>query len=432
MEKEKSADLKSAVVDIIRMTESTAAKFDVVMYEYFATCTCHHRGAIEAVLLHWLRNKLLIESAILAACRKRPKNAVFAVLKGAAAEAMSAESGKYAQTIHSWVEFAKRKLSKNESSFVNAVLRKLEANLETLKSGDDAEGLSIKYSHPKWLVEKWLGELGRETTLPILESNQKPSDVFFRKSPNPKADAEFEPFLKFFEKTESENFFKLKSGHWHDAKKLLETPYFYVQDPSTFSAPSQFAPKDGDFLDLCAAPGGKSRAIADICFANSADIKKCSLVSVDVPERAAPLLENMQKVDFMKADVLECDILKGDLQKKLAERNLQTLFDGVFVDAPCSNTGVLRRRPDARYRLIPEDISNCAKKQGEILEVAKNFVKVGGKLEYSTCSIEREENDCVIEKFLAANKNFSLKEKRILLPDAQNDGAGFALFERLF
>ena len=143
-------------------------------------------------------------------------------------------------------------------------------------------------------------------------------------------------------------------------------------------------------------------------------------------------MENIQKVDFMKADVLECDILKGDLQKKLAERNLQTLFDGVFVDAPCSNTGVLRRRPDARYRLIPEDISNCAKKQGEILEVAKNFVKVGGKLEYSTCSIEREENDCVIEKFLAANKNFSLKEKRILLPDAQNDGAGFALFERLF
>ena len=433
MEKEKSADLKSAVVDIIRMAESTSAKFDVVMYEYFATCKCPHRGAVEAVVLHWLRNKTLIKSAILAACRKRPKNAVFAVLKGAAAEAMSAESGKYAQTIHSWVEFSKRKLSKNESSFINAVLRKLETNIATLESGGDgAEHLSINYSHPKWLVEKWLGEFRSDTTLRILESNQRPSDVFFRKSPDPKADAAFVPFEKFFEKTEYANFFKLKSGHWRDAKRLLETPYFYVQDPSTFFAPSQFAPKDGDFLDLCAAPGGKSRAIADICFANSADVKKCSLVSVDVPERTAPLVENMQKVGFMKTVVLECDILKDDLQKKLSERNLPTSFDGVFVDAPCSNTGVLRRRPDARYRLNSEDISNCAKKQGEILEVAKNFVKAGGKLEYSTCSIEREENDCVVEKFLAANKNFALKENRILLPDAQNDGAGFALFERLF
>ena len=201
MEKEKSADLKSAVVDIIRMAESTSAKFDVVMYEYFATCKCPHRGAVEAVVLHWLRNKTLIESAILAACRKRPKNAVFAVLKGAAAEAMSAESEKYAQTIHSWVEFSKRKLSKNESSFINAVLRKLETNIATLESGGDgAEHLSIKYSHPKWLVEKWLGEFGSDTTLRILESNQRPSDVFFRKSPDPKADAAFVPFEKFFEK----------------------------------------------------------------------------------------------------------------------------------------------------------------------------------------------------------------------------------------
>ena len=187
MEKEKSADLKSAVVDIIRMAESTSAKFDVVMYEYFATCKCPHRGAAEAVVLHWLRNKTLIESAILAACRKRPKNAVFAVLKGAAAEAMSAESGKYAQTIHSWVEFSKRKLSKNESSFINAVLRKLETNIATLESGGDgAEHLSIKYSHPKWLVEKWLGEFGSDTTLRILESNQRPSDVFSESRPTRK------------------------------------------------------------------------------------------------------------------------------------------------------------------------------------------------------------------------------------------------------
>lgn len=146
-----------------------------------------------------------------------------------------------------------------------------------------------------------------------------------------------------------------------------------MQDPSTFFAPSQFSPKDGDFLDLCAAPGGKSRAIADICFANSADVKKCSLVSVDVPERTAPLVENMQKVGFMKADVLECDILKDDLQKKLSERNLPTSFDGVFVDAPCSNTGVLRRRPDADTGSIPKIFQTAQKNRAKFWKLQRTL-----------------------------------------------------------
>jgi 16S rRNA (cytosine967-C5)-methyltransferase len=103
----------------------------------------------------------------------------------------------------------------------------------------------------------------------------------------------------------------------------------------------------------------------------------------------------------------------------------------VFIDAPCSNTGVLGRRPDARYRLTENDIQLCAKKQFELLQKAKHFVKVNGLLEYSTCSIEEEENKEVINKFLSENKNFVLKESFTLIPSEENDGASGALFERI-
>lgn len=430
----KNVDLKSAIVDIVKICSSTGAKADVIIGEYFSTVNCPFRNAVEAIVLQWLRNKILIDRAFLSVCAKKPKNAVFSVLRAAAADIMSGDSEKFAQIVHSWVEFSKKKLSKNESGFVNAVLRKFPLAVADLTSGgNSSQALSVKFSHPQWLVEKWQKNFGGEETVKILESNQIPSEVFFRKSYDKKADEIFEGFKQYFAETEFENFHKLKSGAWHDVKELLKTPYFYIQDPSTSFAVKQFAPKNGSFLDLCAAPGGKSRFIADLVLRDSpADkLENSLLVSVDMEDRIEPLAENMAKIGFMKMEVLACDILKDNLAEILADKNLPDVFDGVFIDAPCSNSGVLRRRPDARYRIEKSDISNCAEKQLEILGVAKNFVKSGGKLEYSTCSIEPEENGNVISKFLEQNKNFKLVESGILLPAKNNDGAGFALFEKL-
>lgn len=432
MQNRKNNTLNSVVVDIIKIYTSTNAKMDVVMAEYFASSNDPFRSGAEAIILQWLRNASLIDAAVKSLCAKRPKNGVLAVLRAAAADIMSGEKERLPKIVHNWVDFAKERLSKNEGGFVNAVLRRLPEAIEKL-CGDltDARSLSIKYSHPQWLIEKWTKNFGTQKTVEILESNRIPSEVFFRKSPAREADEIFENYRRFFVESKFDGFFKLKNGCWKNVRPLLDTPYFYIQDPSTLFAPREFAPPDGEYLDLCAAPGGKSRAIADIVSENAKRPENSLLVSVDLPDRILPLRENIAKISAVKTAIVECDILGENLAEKLAAQNLPVLFDGVFVDAPCSNTGVLRRRPDARYRLEKSDIAECAKKQLQILECAKNFVKVGGKLEYSTCSIEREENGGVLEKFLSANGNFALENSSILVPSIENDGAGYALLRRI-
>ncbi len=432
MQNRKNTTLNSVIVDIIKIYTSTNAKMDVVMAEYFASSNDPFRSGAEAIILQWLRNAALIDEAVKSLCAKRPKNGVLAVLRAAAADIMSGEETRLPKIVHNWVDFAKDRLSKNEVGFINAVLRRLPEAIEKLRGAStDAKSLSIKYSHPQWLVEKWINNFGTQKALEILESNQIPSEVFFRKSPAKDADAVFENFRRFFTESKFGGFFKLKNGCWKNVRPLLDTPFFYIQDPSTLFAPRRFAPSDGNYLDLCAAPGGKSRAIADIVSENAKHPENSLLVSVDLSDRIEPLRENIAKISALKTAVVECDILDENLADKLAEQNLPVLFDGVFVDAPCSNTGVLRRRPDARYRLEKSDIAECAEKQLAILECAKNFVKVGGKLEYSTCSIENEENGGVLEKFLSENKNFVLVNSEILVPSIENDGAGHALLKRM-
>lgn len=432
MQNKKNNTLNSVVVDIIKIYASTSAKMDVVMAEYFSSSNDPFRSGAEAIILQWLRNAYLIDAAIKSLCSKRPKNGVLAVLRAAAADMMSGEETRMPKIVHNWVEFAKERLSKNEGGFVNAILRRLPLAIEKLcDDRRDVSSLSIKFSHPQWLVEKWIGVFGIEKAVEILKLNQIPSEVFFRKSPSKEADAVFENYRQFFTESKFEGFFKLKNGCWKNVRTLLDTPYFYIQDPSTLFAPRQFAPSDGNYLDLCAAPGGKSRAIADIVSKNAKHPENSLLISVDLADRTAPLRENIAKISSIKTTVVDCDILAENLSEKLGAKNLPLLFDGVFVDAPCSNTGVLRRRPDARYRLEKSDIEECAKKQLAILDVAKNFVRVGGKLEYSTCSIEPEENANVVEAFLSANKNFALADSNVMIGDTENDGAGYALFKRI-
>ena len=221
-------------------------------------------------------------------------------------------------------------------------------------------------------------------------------------------------------------------------KELLNEPYFYIQDPSTTFAIDVLNPKPGKtYLDLCASPGGKSRYIADKIRSvakkeNSLDIlkndKETLLVSVDVEKRLRLLKQNISKIDFLPARVLACDLLNENLSQKLSEQNLPTKFDAVFIDAPCSNTGVLRRRPDARYRITPDDIKNCSKKQLFLLREYCKYVKDGGMLVYSTCSIDKEENQQVGQDFLEENHTFEPIFSKTFLPEDENDGCGVFVF----
>ena len=436
-----------AVVDTLVLYDKSPAKSDEILSAQFVLSYKNRpfRRICQFIFLTVLRNKILIDTVIGSLCAKKPKPKITAILRAAAAELMDYEPERAPKIIHSWVNYAKSELSKSESGFINAVMRKFPAALEKLRSqadfGEDAEKLPIVYSHPKWLVERWIKEFGAEKTLEILKNNLKPSEVFLRKSPTSEADALLSKNSGFLQASKYPNFYILKPGHWQDVSELLQTPHFYIQDPSTFHAPELLDPAPGEkCLDLCAAPGGKSRAIADIIKgkisdnpnAYAPDVRSETLiVSVDFGERRMKTLrENMGKLKFPKSVCLDCDLCGDSLPEVLSEYELPEFYDAVLLDAPCSNTGVLRRRPDAKYRLSPSDLDKCAKIQAKILRVAAEHLKPGGRLVYSTCSIEPCENIEIVEEFLKTHSDFRLVGCKKIFPSEQSDGASAFLLKK--
>ena len=434
-----------AVVDTLVLYDKSPAKSDEILSAQFILPYKNRpfRRVCQFIFLTVLRNKILIDTVIRELCARNPKPKTTAILRAAAAEILSSDLKKHPKIIHSWVDYAKSELSKSESGFINAVLRRFFPALERLRANPsaDAKTLSAVYSHPLWLVERWLGEFGADKTLEILKNNILPSEVFLRKSPDLEADMLYSKYGNYLNKSKYPDFFILKPGHWQDVSELLSTRHFYIQDPSTLHAPKLLSPEPGKtYLDLCAAPGGKSRAIADIILGRTLSerskypqesLHKTLIVSVDFgSKRMDTLRENMGKIDFLKSACVECDLRGTNLSNILVEHRLPILYDGILLDAPCSNTGVLRRRPDAKYRLAPEDLAICAKMQADILRNAAGFLKPGGKLVYSTCSIEQCENAEIVENFLKKRSDFSLEKSITIFPSEHSDGASASVLKK--
>ncbi len=432
---EKIHSYHSAVISVIEIYDTTPSKADEILSEqiFISVNKRPYQAICQFIFLTVLRNKFLIEQTISTLAKKKPRKKLLYILKASIAEIIISDEKNHPKVIHSWVDFTKKVLSLNESKFVNAILRKSYEALSNIRNSDN---LSIAYSMPLWIVERWKKHFGLEKTRELLQLCNKPSEVFFRKSYSKEAENFFKNYSNFFKKSDFENFYILKSGNWNNVSDLLKSRFFYIQDPSTSFAAKQLEPKcSGCYLDLCASPGGKSRIIADLIekdfIENSKskeDLSKSLLVSVDLPKRIKKLRENLESTNFIKSVVVECDLLNENLEEILKNNKLPTQYDGIFIDAPCSNTGVLRRRPDARYRISEKDIFECKKIQIQILEKHKGLVKSGGKIIFSTCSIDIEENEKNAEEFISKNNNFKIIKSGTCLPTNQSDGCGFAVF----
>jgi 16S rRNA (cytosine967-C5)-methyltransferase len=190
---------------------------------------------------------------------------------------------------------------------------------------------------------------------------------------------------------------------------------FYVQDPSTLLAPKELDPRPGEtVLDLCAAPGGKLSYLAQLMG------NQGRLVAYDTaPDRVKFILQNCARLGISCVSTLEPpgpgDPAAGPLGGLGAA---STRFDRILVDAPCSNTGVMRRRVDLRWRIRPEDIQRLRGVQADLLRQAAALLRPGGRLVYSTCSLEPEENQEVVAQFLGRHPGFTLEHERELLPFA--------------
>lgn len=337
--------------------------------------------------------------------------------------------------VHETVEAAKRIAGKRAAGFVNAVLRGAQSEgraeirhwLETLSP-------PVRWSHPTILYDRWQARFGADAAARLCEWNNTRPDVMLRIN-HARATAEALLAALAGEGIEArryppdpDRFLILPKGIAVATLPGYKEGWFYVQDPSTVVAPDLLAVQAGEsVLDACAAPGGKTILLAEQLAGNG------KLVAVDnQPTRLERLRDNLRRMGFDGVHVIQANAVHAAaLRDALTREGLPWEYDAVLVDAPCTNTGVLRRRPDARWRFTPHRLETACFMQRAILLGAAEFVRSGGRLVYSTCSLEHEENEAQVEQFLAKRSDFALVTTRFLFPpDSQTDGAFAALLRR--
>ena len=334
--------------------------------------------------------------------------------------------------VHETVELAKTRGFGPKAGFVNAILRgylrEFAATKEALKELK-ANQPHLGYSHPQWLVARWEQRWGRDQTTSLLDWNNAPPKTFARVN-TLKADPG-----KLLNQWREENVdygfvrhdwfgenlvFELKSHPPLETLPSFQSGLFYIQDPSTLLAVSQLAPRAREtVLDLCAAPGGK------LTYAAQLMENQGRLVAQDTyRERLKMVQENCARLGVRSVQT----VLASELQQ---QPESPPLFDRVLIDAPCSNTGVMRRRVDLRWRIRPEEIDRLRAAQLDLLKRGAALLKPGGTLIYSTCSLEPEENSGVVGGFLSTTRDFGLQNERELHPARDGvDGAYVARLER--
>jgi len=333
--------------------------------------------------------------------------------------------------VHETVDLAKQRGFNTQAGFINAVLRGYLREFDATKgllADLKAQQPHLGYSHPEWLVARWQLRWGGASVAQLMEWNNTPPKMFARvntlKTDPGKLVAQWrEEGVEYdFVRRDwlDENLvFELKSHPPLTRLPSFQQGWFYVQDPSTLLAVRMLDPQPGEsVLDFCAAPGGKLAAIAQLMR------NEGRLLAHDTARERLKLIEqNCVRLGMSCVQILP---------PTSPGPQLATGFDRILIDAPCSNTGVMRRRVDLRWRLRPEEIRRLRGVQDELLQQAAVLVKPGGTLIYSTCSLEPEENGKVVDEFLGRHPEMRLEGWRELLPFVDGvDGTYVARMSRL-
>lgn len=379
---------------------------DALLEELPAGLGGPERARAQALFLGVVRWWSRLEAALGPLMRRPPRKRVRAVLLVAAFELL--EGGEAALVVHHAVAQAKALTSAREAGFVNAVARKLGPALAAAPA--DA---ATRWAHPGWLVARWEGQFGPDATARLLEWNQAPAPVYARwRSAHPPP--------AWFRATRWPGFLGVAEAPWEEVRALASQGALYLQDPSTRLCVDLLAPQRGEtVLDACAAPGGKSLLIADA-------MQEGRVVTFDQP--AARLDRLQENLRHAPAGV-QTALLPGDLRQAgpgyFAGHNLPEAYDAVLLDAPCSNTGVMRHRVDVKWRLREGDFARHAGQQLALLRAAARRVRPGGRLVYSTCSIDPGENEGVVRRFLRETRGWRLERQVAAFPWSEgHDGAG--------
>jgi 16S rRNA (cytosine967-C5)-methyltransferase len=314
------------------------------------------------------------------------------------------------------VELAKRIRGKGGAGFVNAVLRSSIRQKEEIRypdmEQDPALHISIGQSHPLWLVQRWIKELGVEETLRICEFNNQISPLTLRANTLKISRTELIERLREKELQPLPTLFSEQGILLRDPPPTSELPFlkegFYIiQDEASQLIASIVDPKPGDrILDACSAPGGKTTHMAQT-MKNQGEI-----YALDVSKGKLDRIEEM----CQRLGIKIVKRVKGNAAASLPISQ-GFVFDRVLADVPCSGFGTLRKNPDLKWRRREKDITRLSELQWSILTNLSGYVREGGIMVYSTCTIFREENEDVVERFLNEHPEFYLDPMEKVLPE---------------
>ncbi len=299
---------------------------------------------------------------------------------------------------------------------VNAVLRRYLREEKRMIDSVESAPLGVRLSHPDMLVARWTRQFGEGDAALLCEWNNNPADILVRVN---------ELKVSVGELTRAGGGEPVEIHPLMLRTEKLPIPWIvsglcYVQDPSTLMACELLAPQPGErVLDACAAPGGKTSYLAQL-MKNEGRIVACD-VSAD---RLARMRENLERLSVTNVEVRKADWLQAPPPER-------EKFDRILLDAPCSNTGVIRRRVDVRWRLRGDDFKRMPDAQMGLIKNLAGLLRPGGALVYSTCSMEPEENEEVVRRVSREAPELKHRESRRTLPFRDKvDGAFAALFTR--
>jgi len=366
-------------------------------------------GLAQEIFYGTIRNLFLVDEIIEQLRHGRIKPATQNVLRIGLYQVFCSGIANHA-AVNETVSLARQ----HEKGLVNAILRNALRREEEFKADIETWPLEDRYSHSGFLIERWEEQIGSKDTQALLKWNNRPPSVFARIN-------QLAPDKEALNRVKSETQTSLLGDDYPDFFKIEGAPnaewlnegLIYVQDPSTSHSCRLLAPQPGEsVLDACAAPGGKTGYLASL-MANEGQI----LATDSSNQRLKQTRENLERLG-----VKNCEVGQADWYHEEPLPN-DTRFDAILLDVPCSNSGVMRRRVDVRWRLQPDDFSRQAEVQSRLLHNAAPYLRPGGRLVYSTCSIDHEENEAVIEA-----SGLKVEEIRRCLPwENGYDGAFAAL-----
>ena len=395
-----------AAYEILTKIETEKAFSSVLLPIYEEKLEPKDRALCHEITLGTLRKQLYFDKIIEKLTNgKKLDSAVRIIMRIALYQLIHLDKIPAHAAINDAVNLVQKAKKTSAKGFVNAVLRRFTREQVELNYTDEIERVSVETSHPRWLIEKWIEQFGFDETEKLAKANNETPGLVFRLTG--KSDANTAEILKKLglEITDSEiveNAWKVFNSNqmlrlYQDEGKI------YFQDEGSQLVAQTVNLQDGEsFLDVCAAPGSKATFVAGQKVKGKRQNGRASnlLIAGDLYEHRVKILQaNCRRQGVGNVGVVRYD---AEVELPFAVES----FDVILLDAPCSGTGTIRHNPEIRYFLREKDFADLSAKQLRILNNASKILKKNGRLIYSTCSLEREENQAVAEEFLDINKDF--------------------------